>query len=817
MPGARGALVLRRMVELDPGRLLLRALGRRLPRLDGALAVPGLGHEVRVRRDRWGIPHIDAEDTLGAWYGLGFCHGQDRPFQLETLLRVGRGTLAELVGRDGLPLDRTSRRLGFARLARAQRAVISPEVRATSEAYAAGVTAGLTRGLARRPHEFVLLRARPTPWTLEDVLAFVALQAFSLAGNWDAELARLRILAADGPEALLALEPAYAPWLPVTSPVGARDAESIASAADRLTADLALLGETVGLTGGSNNWAIAGSRTASGGPIVANDPHLPPRLPVPWYLAHLRTPEWELSGASFVGGPAFPIGTNGHAAWGITAGLTDTVDLFLEEIGPDGASVRRGESFVPCEVVHERIDISGGSAEELSVLVTDRGPVLTSAFESGPSDARPGRAGHGAGDGAGWAFSFAAPWLQPAPFRGFLELPTARDFETFRSAFAEWPGPALNVVYGDVEGHIGWQLIGTLPRRRGGFGTVPLPGWDPATGWETEPVPFAEMPHDADPPAGFVATANNQPAVTGDDPFLGIDWMEGYRVARIVESLGADTAWTVPKAQALQLDVVSVAWRELRDLVLDLPVPPRDEAASTAIAMLRAWDGRVAADSVGASVYELFAATMSRRIAEARAPGSWRSVLGEGFGIVVPRTMFATRHHARLVRLLRERPDGWFAGSSWEEQAIGALGDVIGFLRDQAGHDPAGWAWGTLRELTFEHPIGARRPFDRVFNLGPIPYGGDTNTPMQASSGPLSPFENPAFTAETRCVMDLGDPSASRFAQAGGQSGNPLSPHYRDLFDLWRQGEGVPIPTTEADVAAATAHTLILRPGGGGQ
>jgi penicillin amidase len=800
------------MANIDPGRLLVRALGRRLPRLDGTLAVPGLPGDVRVRRDRWGIPHIDAGNGLDAWYGLGFCHAQDRAFQLETLLRVGRGTLAELVGPEGLPLDRTSRRLGFARLARAQRPMIGQEVRDTMEAYAAGVNAGLRHGLARRPHEFVLLRAQPSEWTVEDVLAFVALQAFSLAGNWDAELARLRILASDGADALLALDPAYAPWLPVTSPIGALADEALARTADRLAADLALLGETVGLAGGSNNWAIAGSRTASGAAIVANDPHLPPRLPVPWYLAHLRTPDWELAGASFVGGPAFPIGTNGHIAWGITAGLTDTVDLFLEEVGPGGASVRRGDGFVPCEVVHERIAVRGGSAEELSVLVTERGPVLTAAFESGPGETASRRPEHDANGAARWAFSFAAPWLRPAPLRGFLDVAAARTFESFRSAFAEWPGPALNVVYGDVDGHVGWQLIGTLPRRRGGFGTLPLPGWDPGIGWEDEPVPFAEMPHVADPEAGFVVTANNQPSVDGDAPFLGIDWMEGYRVARLLEVLGGETAWTVPKAQALQRDVVSLPWRELRDLVLGLPVPPGEEAARAAIALLQAWDGRVAVDSVGASVYELFAAAMSRRIAEARAPGSWRTVLGEGYGVVVPRTMFATRHMARLVRLLRDRPEGWFAGSSWEAEAIGALGDIMRFLRDQAGPDPAGWAWGRLRQLTFEHPIGARRPFDRVFNLGPIPYGGDTNTPMQASSGPLSPFENPAFTAETRCVMDLGNPSASRFALAGGESGNPLSPHYGDLFELWQRGEGVPIPMVEAEIAAAAVHTLTLRP-----
>ncbi len=782
-------------MAFDWPRLLLRLLGTRLPRTRGRLRVPGTEGPITIRRDRWGIPHVDAGTDADAWFGLGFCHAQDRAFQLELLRRVGSGTLSELIGPDGIPIDRMSRRLGFRRNAEAQLAIIGADLAPMLDAYVAGINAGFAHGLRRPPHELRLLRTEPTPWTALDVLSFVGLQAFSLSSNWDVELARLKVLLTDGADAVRALDPAYADWLPVTAPPGTKAGPVV----DRLGADLAALQAALPMGGASNNWAIAGSRTVSGAPLLANDPHLAPTLPAPWYLAHLRTPAWEIAGASFVGGPAFPIATNGHAAWGITAGLTDNTDLFLEEIGPDGASVREGDGFVPCEVRVERIAVKGSEAIEERILVTRRGPVITAIVEEEIPQ----------------ALSLCAVWLRPLPVRGFLDVARADSFDSFRRAFAEWPGPALNVVYADHEGHIGWQLVGQLPRRRAGTGTIPLPGWDPANGWEDELVPFEEMPCSLDPETGWVASANGKPTVDGDGPFLGTDFIDGYRIARLVEALSERDGWDVAKAQRLQMDVTSMPWRELRELVLGLRVDAGAEPdAARALEILGAWDGQVSVDSPGAAIYEGFAAKLTRRLARAKAPGSWSWAIGAGFGQVVPYTLFSTRAMSRLVRLLRERPVGWFEGSSWEKEAVAALGDTVRGLVERHGDDPTAWGWGHLRQVTLEHPIGVRRPLDRIFNLGPVPMGGDANTPMQVSAGPVDPFGRPGALANTRCVIDLGDPSASRFSLAGGQSGNPLSPHYRDLYELWLEGDGAPMPWTEPEIAAAARATLTLEPVG---
>jgi penicillin amidase len=779
-------------VHLNPARLLFRLLlGRRLPTTRGALTVPSLRSNVRIDRDKWGIPHITAENESDAWFGLGFCQGQDRAFQLEVLLRVMRGTLAELIGPGGLGADRLSRRIGFHRAAPAQLAVLSPDVRAMLEAYAAGVNAGATLGLRRRPHEFVLLRSRPTSWTAIDVVAGLKIQGFVLSSNWDVELARLKVLTADGPEALAALDPAYRHWMPVAE----APAPSAGQALDRLADDLASFSVLVGTGGGSNNWAVCGTRTASRRPLIANDPHLPPTLPAHWYLAHLRTPDWAVAGASFVGGPCIPSGHNGFAAWGVTAALVDNTDLFLEQIGGDGMSVRHGDSFVPCEAHRETIAVRDAEPVTEEVLVTPRGPIVGPAF-----------------DGTSEAISLRGVWLDPLPIQGLLRIHRARSLDEVRNYLGEWPTLPLNLVYADSTGRVGWQLFGQTPRRKKGWGTLPLPGWDPTVGWEQQLVPFAEMPHLEDPAEGFVATANNRPQPEDHGPFLGVDWLDGYRAAAANEALRKRTDWDVPSTLELQMSVANLHWREVREALL--AAPPDHEACQQALKLLTVWDGQMNVDSSAATIYELFMAKMTRRVARAKAPKSFDWTLGRGHGLLLPHGFLAVRRMGHLAALLRDQPTGWLE-RTWNEEIADTLRTVVEELRARHGDDPAGWAWGQVRPLTLRHLIDRRPPLDRIYNLGPFPWGGDANTLSQASALPLDPTGNPGFVASLRMVVDVGAWEESRFVLAGGQSGNPFSPHYADQFALWRRGEGVPIPWSEAAVRRATRRTLQLVPMGG--
>ncbi len=763
-------------------------LGRRLPTVSGTLQVDALHGSVTIRRDSYGIPHIDASHPLDAWYAIGFSQGQDRAFRIELQQRLARGTLSELIGKQGLALDRLARRIGFYSSARRQLDVLDPEIVEIIEAFANGVTAGTAIGCKRKPHEYVLLRSDPIEYTTTDVVAVSKLQSFALAGNWDVELARLHILRRDGPKALRDVDPTYLESHPLAAPPGA----PAGAPGDRLHEDLKLLASVAGGAGGSNSWALAPARTSTGRPILANDAHLPGLLPIVWYLAHAHAPGMEVAGALLTGMPGFAAGHNGFAAWGLTAGFADNTDLFLEEIGPGGKSVRDGDGFVDCPVRREDIRVKGSEDVVEEVLETPRGPIVSPLF-SGVTD----------------AVSLRATWLDAMPIEGYLSAHTARSLEEFRSKFERWPLMSLNVTYADENGSTGWMLVGEVPKRKSGYGTVPTPGWADETGWEDDYVPLGEMPYVVDPPDDMVVTANNQPSLDGEGRFLGADWVDGFRAARLFEALQTRDDWDPKSTRRLQMDLLSAPWQRIRDVVLG--ISPRKSEARIGQAMLADWDGELSPESPAASVFVHFMDAISRRTMEAKVPQSVASILGKGPFSELPIGLLAARRAGSVVRLLSSQPSGWFS-EPWSTVVEESLAEAVKRLTERYGEDREGWAWGRIRPLTLRHPIGERKPFDRVFNLGPIPLGGDGDTVAQAMTDPSNATSNPIIIPSIRMVVDVGDWDNSSFSIPGGQSGNPLSPHYSDQLPLWQQGEGVAIAWSEEAVEQATVHTLTLEP-----
>lgn len=770
-------------------KLLFRILlGRRLPTTHGELAVQGIRRPVAIRRDRYGVPYIEAETDDDAWYALGFCQGQDRSFSLEMLLRAARGTLCELVGPGALATDRLSRRLGFTRLAPKQLEIFDPHMRARFEAFARGINDGVSLGRRRKAHEFTLLRAEPSTFEAVDLVAIYLLQSMALSANWDVELVRLRMLELDGPEALTILDPPYPDW----HPVSATPETTAGPAVDALAHDLAALAEIVGVNRASNSWAVGPLRTASGRPILANDPHLVPTLPPHWYLTHVRTPTWGMVGATFAGLPAFPVGHNGHVAWGVTLGLADNSDLFLEQIGEDGTSVREGSRFVPCEVIDDVINVKGGAAHHERILITPRGPIIGHSEEN-----------------ASLAFSIKATWLQALPVEGLLEAHTAQTCQEFRQLFNKWPHISLNLAYADAHGDIGLQLAGQVPRRKAGFGTMPMPGWNESSGWDEELVQFDEMPHAGNPSSGFVATANNQPLPSGQGPFLGVDWLDGYRVSRIMEIVGASDDWDIKNTTQAQFDTLSIPWREMKDVVLavEASTPQSQEAQAT----LAEWDGAVEVDSVGATVFEFFLKEMIQRAAMAKAPRSWEWAIGRSETPVHSLTLLSGRRVGHLINILRDRPDDW-SDVSFPSLIIDSLTAAITELHGRYGNDPNGWRWGHIRPLALKHPVGRSRWLAPVYNLPPVPCAGDTNTVFQTGADPRNPGAGPLVCPSMRMVLDVGNWDENLFALPGGQSGNPLSPHYEDQFNLWVQGAGITIPWSPDAVEQVSVSTLTLSP-----
>ena len=733
---------------------------------------------------------IDADHELDVFFGLGFCQGQDRAVQIELSKRAASGTLSELFGLATLRVDRLFRRAGLHRAAEEQFKAQSPRVTSILTSFAAGVNAGWAHGLSARPHEMAILRAQLTEFTAVDVIAILKLQSFSMPSNWDSELARLMVLRLDGPDALRDLDPAYPEWHRVSAPPNA----VAGKAAERLAEDLAVFQETmtIGKGGGSNAWAVSGDRTRSGRPILANDPHLSPTLPPHWYLARMQSSGWAMAGAALAGTPSIAVGHNGHCAWGVTAGLTDNTDLYLERFGPDGRSVLQDGEYVPCEVRTETIQVKGAEAVQEEVLVTPRGPVIGPAL-------------HGELD----AISMRAVWLDPLPIRGFLGTLEAKTVKEFRAPFEDWPILPLDLVCADTQGNIGFQLVGQAPRRRSTFGTVPAAGWDSRTAWEKDSVPFEEMPCALNPSSGYVAAANTQPQPEGEGPFLGTDWIDGYRLGRINEALEERTGWDVAASAGLQMDVKSMPWVELRDAVLT--GEPGSVESRAARDVLRSWDGIMSVDSGPAALFHIFLAELSARIAGARAPRSAPWLLGRSLHPASGSAFFAARQVGRISRLLKHRPEGWFK-NGWQEEIDDALQVSYTTAVRRLGEAVDRWQWGSARKVTLTHPLGRGPVLAGLLNLGPFECPGDVNTVMQAGTVGADPLAGPGAVPSLRMVLDVGDWDRSHFSLPGGQSGNPLSPHYADLLPFWLEGRGVPIPWTPQAVNSATVETLSLEP-----
>ncbi|VTR98830.1 penicillin acylase family protein [Tuwongella immobilis] len=770
-------------------------LGRRLPITQGELSVPQLAGKVAIHRDRWGIPVIEATTPNDGWYGLGFCHGQDRTVQLEMQLRLSRGTLSELIGQAGVPVDRLIRRLGLGLAAETQLPQLAPEHRAILEAYTHGMNAAHRHGLSKLPHEFALLKSKPTPWMPADVLAFTKLTSFLLASNWDCELARFKLLVEFGPTVLTDLDPGALADHPVSIPPGDPIGSGAKAVLDALQHDLGLLSEWAAPGGGSNNWVIAGSKTATGKPILANDPHLAPILPNHYYLATIRTPNWRISGASFVGTPTFSSGHNGHIAWGLTAGLTDNTDLFLERLSADGRTYQQGERQEPCILRDEIIYVKDGEPVTERVRSTSRGPIISPAL-----------------DGIAPAISIRATWLDAHPVNGWLGAQSCTDVRSFRRCFEQWPFLGQNIVYAHTDGTIGYQLAGQLPKRKRGRGMLPLPGWDDANGWHADLVPFEQMPHSERPEAGFITTANNPPMRAGDGPDLGSDFLDGYRAAILGDALQRRNDWDSDGCQQLQTDFTAMPWTEIRSTVLALD--GTDPETFTAIELLRNWNGMADTDSPAATVYELFLARMAQRVVAAKCGDSptGEFALGRGFSSLTPMTFMAHRQMGRLSRWIREQPPGWFS-EGWNRVMESTLAEIIRELNRRFGPGPRWWAWGHLRPLVGRHVLmGTVNPWKAIFNRGPYPFGGDDNTPCQASVtafDPLAPTENIPCV---RVVMDVGQWQATRAMLFGGQSGNPYSDHYDDLIPMYLSGDMITIPQSPEEIAKKQRQTLLLRP-----
>ena len=774
------------------GAAVYSLLRRSVPASKGSVRLKGLDSPVEVFRDRWGVPHIYAGSVKDAMFAQGYVHAQDRLWHIELARRAASGSLAEIFGSVALDADRLLRRVGLRRAAEAEIEQLAEAMRQNLEAYAAGVNAFIEGHRNRLPPEFLLLRFRPQPWTPADSLTIGKFVGWSLSGNWDTEIVRSWIVERLGPEEAARMEPGYAVGAPLIVPPGA-ECRGLGAP---LLEELRKVQELVGARGGgSNNWVVDGHKSVTGKPLLANDPHLPLQMPSIWYEVHLNGGGSNVIGASIPGVPGVVIGHNDRIAWGVTNTMTDGDDLFVEQINP--ANPRQydyGGKWADGDLVREEIRVRGRREPVVEeVLVTRHGPIISPSI---PGEER--------------ALALCTVVAEPSQHaQAILLLNGAGNWEEFREALRQWPAPAQNFVYADIEGNIGYQMAGLVPLRAKGLGLVPSPGWTGEYDWKGF-VPFDELPSVLNPPTHYVATANNK-IVDDDYPyFLGAEYLDGYRVQRIVELLEAKEKHSLEDFRSIQGDIYSIPGRELAQHLLSLQ--PANQDARRALNFLRVWDCQLSPDSVAATIVEAFFLQMLRNTVAAKLGPLSDYFVGKEVHPAVPDSFYLHRSASWLLSLMREAPADWFAGRGWPEVMEHSLDEAVAALRWQLGEDMSQWTWGRIHYAPFEHVLGRVRALRPVFNRGPVPVGGDMNTVAQASYIGSRPYAVCSYAVSYRQIIDLSDFNRSVAIMPGGQSGHPASRHYSDMIEAWRRLEYHPMLFDREEIERQAAGKLTLMP-----
>ena len=831
---AVAAIVVALMVIASAGGYLY--LRRSLPQIDGTLTVAGIAAPIEIVRDADAIPHVFAATMPGALFGLGYVHAQDRLWQMEFQRRIGHGRLAEIFGAAAVPQDRFLRTVGFGRAARSAWEHMAPWAKDEVNAYVAGVNAYIEahRG-SQLPPEFTLLRYQPEPWSGVDVVVWVKMMAWDLSANYSLELLRDDLVRSVGVERMRQLMPppsesgltilggGIAAQIirdddrsggdrrdppgrssngngPSGSSVGALSAalsEGLPSVRDFL------LGGALVESLGSNNWVVDGTLSATGKPLLANDPHLGAKAPSTWYLAHISAGDLDLIGATLPGTPAIALGRNSSIAWGLTNVAADVEDLYRERIDASGRFAAFGDAEEPLTLIPEEIKVKGGEPVRFDVRLTRHGPLVSDAINE-INAARPGRARPG--PLAPLALRWTALDASDSTLEAYLKLNAARNWSEFTAALRDFVVPSQNFVYGDVDGHIGYYAPGRIPIRAGGAdGTLPVDGWTGEhewTGW----IPFDSLPHVLDPPEHFIVTANNRPVAAGYPYLLGSDWPEPYRATRIVELLRG-----VPKAASadfarIQADTTSLHAKALLPLLLE-HARPTTVADQQAVNALRDWNGDASGASRVAPIFEAWFLRLAAALAGDDLPPASLANYAGRFSFV---TRFVT--NALTGPQARWCDDVTTAAPETCEAAVTkALHEAVDDLGQRMGTDRSRWRWDAIHRAMFPH-----QGLDSVAALRPllsrsIANGGDFSTVNVGAVSADEPYEQRSV-AGFRQIVDLSSTGDSRFIIDLGQSGHPLSAHYDDFLRDWQSVQHKRMRLERADIEAGATGHLRLTP-----
>lgn len=808
---------------------------RSFPDTTGEVRIAALKGDVTIKRDGKGIPQIYADTPEDLFLAQGFVHAQDRFYEMDFRRHVTAGRLAELVGDGALETDKYVRTLGWRRVAQQELGLLDDDTLRLVRAYARGVNRYLDgRSSSQLSLEYSVLGLTgpaytPEPWTAVDSLAWIKAMAWDLRSNMTDEIDRVlstEKLTVDQVEELYpdypkdhativgtkgsVVDGRFASTGPGPTPADlARSAvASLAAAKNGADALPALLGTGDGI--GSNSWVVSGDKTASGQPILANDPHLAPSMPGIWYQVglHCRTVDaacpYDVAGFSFSGLPGVVVGHNAKIAWGVTTMYADVADLYLEKV--TGDTYEYDGQQVPLETRQETFEVAGGDSETITVRSTRHGPILSDLDDDAAAvgDATQKTTERG-------TYEVALRWtaLDPKPtIKAVFALGKAQDWEQFRAAAKLFTVPSQNLVYADVDGNIGYQAPGIIPIRAKGDGRWPVPGWDSSYEWSGS-VPFDQLPTVFNPDEGFIVTANNK--VIGDQypVVLGADTAAGYRSERIRDLLEASTAGlTVDDMSTIQNDTYNANAARLVPQLLKVPLDSSYYRQGQAT--LKTWDFMQDADSPGAAYFNAV----------------WRNLLARTFHDELPEGQWpdgGERWFSMIDTILDRGGNHWWDDvttprirESRDQILAAAMRDARDELTMIQSRNPSEWRWGTMHKLELVNPtlgdsgVGL---VNRVFNRGPFKVSGGGGI-VNASSWDAAEGYEVTAVPSMRMIVDLGDLDRSRWIQLTGNSGHAFHEHYVDQQHMWSKGQTLPWAFGEKAVEKATDDTLTLRPSG---
>ena len=759
----------------------------------GKKTIKGIGDSVVITFDEAEIPHIKANSQADAIFALGYLHASERSWQMEMNRRLASGRLSEILGSETVSIDRYIRTLGIKRAAENQFDRYPVSTKRLLQAYADGVNAANAQLGWALPVEYFLTGSKPGHWSPTDSVAWMLMMAYDLGGNWNQELQRLELSQFLTTKQIWEVMPSFEPGNPVTtmdfakmyqdlnvySPTGRQPHNRSKNLPATELSHVDLPGATEGI--GSNNWALSGKLTASGKPLLANDPHLGLSAPAIWYFAHLEAPGMNVIGATLPGVPGVVLGRTDKFAWSFTNTNPDVQDLYIEQIDAKNPGMYRGpDGMLPFKVHQEIIDIKGAPSLTFLVKESRHGPVISDSYARAKKAIDTNR------------YALALRWTaldkENQSVVGLLEMNRARDLDEFKMALRKNYAPMQNVVMADSEGNIAYQAAGVAPKRQlhqGLYGVAPALGWEKQYDWGGY-VPFDQLPASNNPEQGWIATANQRIIASNDPNPLTGDWDLPARYDRIVELIKSKNSHNAESMKSMQADTLSLTSIQL--LALFKSSQPSHPLAAQALEISKNFDGDMKTESAGALIFNAWADQLTRN-------------LFSRLGYLFTDNYGNRNYRGALIEQIQNPNSPWCDDPKTSvvetclESSNNAFDIALEYLAKEYGNDPKKWSWGQAHIAISEHRPMSKVPLlGRLFNLS-TPFPGDNNTinvgrlELLRSSNPYETLQAPSL----RTIYDFSDLEKSLFIYQTGQSGWVQSKFYRNMNALWANNQYLPL------------------------